>query len=94
MREVFFTLVKEARDYIRIRLEDSEKKVCVNIPKYFVHGFDKKSRYALFDTEYLTMMCKKEMRNIFAKEKELEMAYKKQLAEEKKRKEIQNNEME
>jgi hypothetical protein len=27
-RKLFFTLVKEARDYVRIRLEDSDKKVC------------------------------------------------------------------
>jgi hypothetical protein len=29
MREVYFTLVKEAPDYLRIRLEDSvEKSLC------------------------------------------------------------------
>ena len=82
--EVFFTLVKEAKDYIRIRMEDTDKKVCVNIPKYFVRNFDKRSRYAIFDHEYLKIMYDKEMRNIYRKEKELEMAYKKQLEEEKK----------
>jgi hypothetical protein len=92
--EVFFTLVKEAKDYIRIRMEDTEKKVCVNISKYFVRNFDKRSRYAIFDHEYLKIMYDKEMRNIYRKEKELEMAYKKQLEEEKKRKEAKQYEME
>jgi hypothetical protein len=46
MREVYFTLVKEAPDYIRIRLEDSSRKVCVNIPKEHVRNFNRGSRYA------------------------------------------------
>jgi hypothetical protein len=53
MKEVFFTLVKEAKDYIRIRMEDTEKKVCVNIPKHFVRNFDKRIRYAFFDENYI-----------------------------------------
>jgi hypothetical protein len=47
MREVYFTLVKEAPDYIRIRLEDSSRKVCVNIPKEHVRNFNRGSRYAM-----------------------------------------------
>jgi hypothetical protein len=44
MREVYFTLVKEAPDYLRIRLEDSARKVCVNIPKEHVRNFNRGSR--------------------------------------------------
>jgi hypothetical protein len=85
MRRVFFTLVKEARDYIRIRIEDSDKKICVNMPKNLIFDFDKRSRYAFFDEDYICFMYEKEMRKIHEKEIKLQMIYEKQLEEEKRK---------
>jgi hypothetical protein len=83
MKEVFFTLVKEAKDYIRIRMEDTEKKVCVNIPKHFVRNFDKRIRYAFFDENYICFVYEKEMRKIHEKEIRLKTIYQRQLEQEK-----------
>jgi hypothetical protein len=66
-RKLFFTLVKEARDYVRIRLEDSDKKVCINVPKNLIFDFDKRSRYAFFDENYICFVYEKEMRKIHEK---------------------------
>jgi hypothetical protein len=83
MREVYFTLVKEAPDYIRIRLEDSSRKVCVNIPKEHVRNFNRGSRYAFFDHGYLLWAFNKEMMIIEKKELQQQRAYAEQLKREK-----------
>jgi tRNA(Phe) wybutosine-synthesizing methylase Tyw3 len=82
-RKLFFTLVKEARDYVRIRLEDSDKKVCINVPKNLIFDFDKRSRYAFFDENYICFVYEKEMRKIHEKEIRLKAIYQRQLEQEK-----------
>ena len=81
-KEVEFTLVKEARDYIRIRLDNSKEKVCVNVSKSKVSYFDKKCRTAYFNEDYINWLFKREMEKIIDKRIKEKMAYEKQLKEE------------
>jgi hypothetical protein len=52
------------------------------VPKNLIFDFDKRSRYALFDEDYICFVYEKEMRKIHEKEIRLEAIYQRQLEQE------------